>query len=138
MKDLVCYGKGFGKGCFFGCDVEEILVWDYDQCIDMILELVDIVVGYFYVVCVFEVEWFGDNVNCQNVYVVSCVCYNWCSVCVCVIVYVGGDEYYVCIGQVFMDFVDGFFGRLCIDFWLCVCVQFFGDCGIYLYVFVCL
>lgn len=81
---------------------------------------------------VFEGEWFGDYGDGQDVYFFGQLCYYWCGIGVGIVVYVGGDEYYVCILQGVYDVFVVFQCGLVVDFWVCVGVQVFGDVGIQL------
>lgn len=80
-----------------------------------------------YVFGVFELEWFGDDVYGQNIQFVGCLCDDWSSVGVGVVVYVCGDEIYVRVCEVIDDLFDVFFSCCCVYGWVCVCVEFF--CG---------
>lgn len=115
IQYVIGYGEGFGEGGFFVGQLEQVLVGNDDQCVDDFLQCFDVFGGLMYLFGVFELEGFCDDVDGQDVYFVGGLCDDWGCVCVGVVVYVGGDEVYMCVYQVIDDIFDGFFGGFCVD-----------------------
>lgn len=109
IQNVICQCECFGKGGVFSCQMEQVLVWNDDQCINDFLQGFDIFFGLMYVFCVFKLEWFGNNVDGQNVQFMCSLCNDWGCVSVGVVVYICGDKVYVCFCEVINDLFDVFF-----------------------------
>ena len=106
----------FLESCLCLGDQEQVLVWNHDQRIDVLLQLINASLGRAHPPRTFEQEWLGHNSNRQHTLAPCGFRDDRCCASTRTATHAGSDENHVHAFQRVFDFLDRFFRRSLADF----------------------
>ena len=127
VQHVICHAEGFGKGCFFICKAEQVLVRNDDQCIDHLLQGGDACFGLAHTFRAFELERLCNNTDGQNPQFTRSLRDDRCGPCTGPTAHTGSDKTHMRTSKVINDLFDAFFGSGCTNFGTRTCAKTFGD-----------
>ena len=127
IEHLVGHAEGIGESGLVVGDAEQVLVRNDDQRIDVLLQLLDTLVGDAQATLALEVERLGHDADGQDALFARRAGDDGGSAGAGAAAHAGGDEAHVRAQQVIADLVDGFLGGGAADFRLRAGAQTLGD-----------
>jgi hypothetical protein len=106
-----CQLEGLVESRFIVSNAEQILVWNDDQRINVLLKLSNASVGHAHAARSFKLEGAGDNSNRQNALLFSRARDNGCCTRACTTAHASGDEDHIGILEMIENFALAFFCR---------------------------
>ena len=109
LQNLVCKLEGFFERRVGISDQEQILVWNDNQCVNMLLQLGNAGFCRAHPARSFKKEWLCNNTNCQNIHFTRNLGNNGSSTGSGSAPHTRSDEAHVATGQCGLHLLDGFF-----------------------------
>ncbi len=127
LQYLVGHIECIINGCVFISDIEELVICDYDQGVNILLDLADTTLSVHRTARAFETERTGNNCNSQDAEFTSDLGNYRSSTCTGTTTHTCGDEQHICSADRLSDLIFTFFSSLLANRRICAASETSGD-----------
>ena len=112
LQNLVCHIECIIDGCVFISNVEELIIGNYDQGVNILLDLTDTTLSVHRTARTFETERTGNNCDCQDTEFTGDLSNYRSSTCTGTTTHTSGDEQHIGSADRLSDLIFTFFSSL--------------------------
>ena len=125
LQNLVCFLECFRHRGTAVYNFKQLVIWNYDQCIYIFLEVFNTCKCVIHAGSCFKTERFCHNADSQDAHLFCNTCNYRGSTCSGTAAHTTGNEYHVCTLHSLSELFGAFFGCLTANLRLCTCTKSF-------------